>query len=214
MRSLKPIVAAAAAPAAAIFIFGVIYGSLAGPEIGAWETMLSSLVIYSGSVQFTLIALLASGGGVATLVAGAAALNLRNLVLAAVLRPRVHLSPLRRGALGWFLTDEATGLALASDEESPRVLVVAGTLFYLSWQSGTAMGLAGASLESLSDAAGAVFPVLFIGLAAATRPSKSVAVRAALAAVAAGLASWLWPGAQGIAAVGAAIAVSIPGGDS
>ena len=214
MRSIKPTVIAAAAPAAAIFIFGVIYGSLAGPRIGALETMLSSLFIYSGSVQFTLIALLASGGGAATLVAGAAALNLRNFVLAAVLRSRISASPVRRGALGWFLTDEATGLALTSEEDSARVLVIAGTLFYLSWQSGTAVGLAGASLDSLSDAAGAVFPVLFIGLAAATRPSMSVALRAVIAAVAAGLAAWLWPGSQGIAAVAAAVLVSIPGRDA
>ena len=68
-------------------------------------------------------------------------------------------------------------------------------------------------MESLRDVASAVFPVLFIALAAATRPAKPVILRAAVAAVAAGLASWLWPGSQGIAAVAAAVAVSIPGGD-
>ena len=210
---MKKILIASAAPAAAIFVFGVIYGSLAGPEIGALTTMLSSLLIFSGAVQFTVIALVSGGAGAATLVAGSAALNLRNLVLAAVVRPRIDAPPLKRGMIGWFLNDEATGLALTVEEDSSKVLVVAGSLFYFVWQAGTALGLAGASLESLRDVASAVFPVLFIALAAATRPSKSVILRAAVAAVAAGLASWLWPGSQGIAAVAAAVAVSIPGED-
>lgn len=209
---MKKILIASAAPAAAIFVFGVIYGSLAGPEIGPLTTMLSSLLIFSGAVQFTVIALVSGGAGAVTLVAGSAALNLRNLVLAAVVRPRIDAPPLKRGMIGWFLNDEATGLALTVDEDSSKVLVVAGTLFYSVWQAGTALGLAGASLESLRDAASAVFPVLFIALAAATRPSKSVILRAVGAALAAGLASWLWPGSQGIAAVAAAVAVSIPGG--
>ena len=211
---MKKTLVAAAAPAAAIFVFGVIYGSLAGPEIGTVATMLSSLLIYSGAVQFTVIALLTGGAGAVALLAGAAALNLRNLVLAAVVRPRIEASPAKRAALGWFLTDEATGLALTVGEDSSKVLVVAGSLFFGVWQLGTALGLAGASLESLSDAAGAVFPVLFVGLAAATRPSLSVAFRAVLAAIAAGVASWLWPGSQGVAAVAAAVAVSLPGRDS
>lgn len=197
--------------AAAIFVFGVIYGSLAEPELGAVATMLSSLVIFSGSVQFTVAGLLATGAGLAAVLVGATTLNLRNLVLGAVMRPRVNRSALERGAIAWFLTDEAAGLAVASKGDASRTLILAGSMFYISWQLGTMLGVLGASLEGLSEAAAAVFPVLFIGLAAAVCPSWSVAGRALLAAAAAGIASWLWPGSQGIAAVTAAIAVSIPG---
>jgi predicted branched-subunit amino acid permease len=210
---LRRTILAALAPAAAITVFGVIYGSLAGPQMGTANTMLSSLLIFSGAVQFTIAALLTTGAGPAALVAGAMVLNLRNLVLGAVLRSRIEHGPLQRGAMAWFLTDEAAGLALASETGASTVLIVSGVMFYLSWQLGTALGLAGASLDSLREASTAVFPVLFVGLAAAVCPSWSVALRAVGAALVAGLASWLWPASQGIVAVVAAIAISLPGRD-
>ena len=179
--------------------------------MGATTTILSSLLIFSGSVQFTLIALLTSGAGAPALFAGAATLNLRNLVLGAVVRPRVDRGPLKRGLMAWFLTDEAAGLAIVSGADASSVLIVAGSMFYVAWQLGTVLGVLGATVESLRDAATAVFPVLFIGLAALSCPSWSVAARAVAAAMAAGLSAWLWPGSQGIVAVLAAVLVSIPG---
>ena len=198
-------------PAAAIAVFGVIYGSLMGPRIGSAATMMTSLLIFSGSVQFTLAALLASGAGPGALLVGAASLNLRNLALGAVMRPRIARIPLQRAGMAWFLTDEAVGLTIVSDEEAGRALVVSGGIFYVSWQVGTALGLAGASLDALGEAAGAVFPVLFIGLAAAACPSWSMAVRTVVAALAAGTAAWLWPGSEGFVAVLVGLAVAIPG---
>ncbi len=137
----------AAAPTAAIFVFGVIYGSLARPLIGAGATMLSSLLIFSGSVQFALAGLLSAGAGVAALVGGALTLNLRNLALGAVMRPRVQRRPIERAGLAWFLTDEAVGLSLASGADGAKILLLSGVAFYLSWQAGTAVGLLGASPE-------------------------------------------------------------------
>ena len=208
---MRRVLLTALPPAAAIAVFGVIYGSLMGPRIGTAATMATSLLIFSGSVQFTLAALLASGAGAGALIAGAASLNLRNLALGAVMRPRVDRSRLQRAWMGWFLTDEAVGLTLVSDGEAGRTLVVSGGIFYVSWQVGTALGLAGASLDALGEAAGAVFPVLFIGLAAAACPSWSMALRAVMAALAAGAAAWLWPGSEGFVAVLVGLAVAIPG---
>jgi predicted branched-subunit amino acid permease len=209
----RRIFAAAAPPAAAIAVFGVIYGSLSRPLIGVPATILSSVLIFSGSVQFTIAALLSAGAGTGALIAGSVTLNLRNLVLGAVLRPRINLGPLRRAGLSWFLTDEATGLALTSEEDAARTLLVSGTGFYLAWQFGTVLGLLGASVEAVGAIAEAVFPVLFIGLAALSCSSRSIAVRAA---VAAGLTMGLgvvWPAGRGVAAVVAAIAVSLPGSE-
>src|SRR5918996_6062504 len=142
----RTILAAASPAAAAIIVFGVIYGSLARPLIGVTATILSSLLIFSGSVQFTIAALLSAGAGPGALVAGSVTLNLRNLVLGAGLRPRVNLGPLRRAGLGWFLTDEAAGLALASEEDTAGILLISGVTFYLAWQTGTVLGLLGASV--------------------------------------------------------------------
>src|SRR5918999_3047766 len=109
--SQRPPIAAIAAPAAAIFVFGVIYGSLARPLMGIGYTMLSSLFIFSGAVQFTIAALLSAGAGAGALVAGSVTLNLRNLLLGAVLRPRIDQGRLQRAGLAWFLVDESAGLA-------------------------------------------------------------------------------------------------------
>jgi predicted branched-subunit amino acid permease len=179
--------------------------------MGAGATMLSSLFIFSGSVQFTLAGLLSAGAGVGALVAGAATLNLRNVALGAVMRPRIRRRPVERAGLAWFLTDEAVGLSLASGADAARVLLLSGGMFYLSWQAGTALGLLGASVEGVRSAAEAVFPVLFIGLAALSCPSRSIAVRAVIAASATAAALVLWPGSRGVAAVVAAIAVALPG---
>ncbi len=202
---------AAAAPAAAIFVFGVIYGSIAQPLMGATATMLSSLLIFSGSVQFTVVGLLSAGAGTAAILGGAATLNLRNVALGAVLRSRIDRPRWQRAGLGWFLTDEAVGLALVPGADAARTLLTSGALFYVTWQLGTGVGLLGASVEAVRSAAEAVFPVLFIGLAALTCTSRSIATRAVVAAAATAGALLLWPGSRGIAAVVAAIAVAIPG---
>jgi predicted branched-subunit amino acid permease len=205
------LITAAAAPAAAILVFGVIYGSLARPLLGAGATMLSSLLIFSGAVQFTLAGLLAAGAGAGALIGGATTLNLRNLVLGAVLRPRIQTSRTKRAVLAWFLTDESVGLALASGADGARTLLASGATFYLSWQAGTALGLLGASVEGVHSAAEAVFPVLFIGLAALTCPSRSIAIRALVGAAATAGAVTLWPGSGGVAAIVAAVTVALPG---
>lgn len=207
----RGLLAVAAAPAAAIFVFGVIYGSLAHPLMGPTATMLSSLLIFSGSVQFTVAGLLSAGAGTAALLGGAATLNLRNIALGAVMRPRIERPPLQRAGLAWFLTDEAVGLSLLPDADARRTLLLSGSLFYVTWQAGTALGLLGASVETVAAAAEAVFPVLFIGLAALTCSSRSIAIRAVVAAAATTGALLLWPGSRGVAAVVAAIAVAIPG---
>ena len=212
--SQRPPIAAIAAPAAAIFVFGVIYGSLARPLMGIGYTMLSSLFIFSGAVQFTIAALLSAGAGAGALVAGSVTLNLRNLLLGAVLRPRIDQGPVQRAGLAWFLVDESAGLALASGADAARTLLTAGITFYLTWQAGTLLGVLGASVGGVRTAAEAVFPVLFIGLAALACSSRSIAVRALIAAGLTAAAAVVWPGGRAVAAIVAAVAVALPGRDA
>jgi predicted branched-subunit amino acid permease len=209
----RMMLAAAAPPAAAILVFGAIYGSLARPLLGVGGTVLSSLLIFSGAVQFTIAALLLAGASVGALIAGSLTLNVRNLLLGAVLRPRLVHGPGARAALGWFLTDESAGLALTSDDDAGRTLIVSGLLFYTAWQIGTALGLLGASLDAVRDAAEAVFPVLFIGLAALSCTTPSIALRALGAAVATAVGVLLLPDGGALAAVAAALVFAVPGSD-
>ena len=202
----------AALPAAlAIAVFGTIYGATAGPLIGAGFAVLSSAVIFSGALQFALAGLLLAGAPASAILATAVTLNVRHLLLGAALRPRLMGAPLRRAGLAWFLIDESVGLALGTRGDAARILLATGVLCYLSWVLGTAAGVLGAALTELAAISAAVFPVLFVGLAAVSVTRRDVMVRAGAAALIAFSLARLWPQGRGLAPVLAAILVALPG---
>lgn len=210
-RPRAGLVAASLPVACAIGVFGVVYGATARPVLGPGLTVASSLLIFSGAAQFTMVALLAAGATPAGVVAGTATLALRHLPLGAVLQPRMQGNRRRRGLVAWFLVDETTGLSLTRDEPVERTLTVTGGLAYLAWVAGTVGGVAGASLASVEPLADALFPVLFVGLAALTTATSADARRA----LAAGLASLallaLWPDAGAPAVLLVALAAATTG---
>jgi predicted branched-subunit amino acid permease len=224
MNSLRSIVATILPAVAAIAVFGALYGAGARPILGAPLTIASSLLIFSGSLQFALVALLTAGAAAPALLLTAATLNLRHLVLGAVLRPRLGGSRRRRAALAFFLLDETFGFAVAAGDAAERagqpagraaerMLLVSGVACHLAWQTGTVIGILGAGNPAIAGVAGAIFPVLFIGLAALACRTRSHAVRAlGAAALTAGLAFAL-PDLRALAPVVASVAVALPGGD-
>jgi predicted branched-subunit amino acid permease len=196
--------------ALAITVFGTIYGALARSLLGTASTIVSSVLIFSGAVQFTVVGLLLAGAPPVALLLAALTLNLRNLVLGAVLRPRISTTPIRRAALSWFLVDEAVGLALQPGRDAARMLLVAGMVFYAAWIVGTLVGILGAGAVGLKGVAEAIFPVLFIGLAAISSRDPGIAVRAVVAAAITIVLVRLWPAGRGLAPVIAAAVVVIP----
>jgi predicted branched-subunit amino acid permease len=222
--SLRSILAATLPAAAAITVFGTLYGAGARALLGVPLTLVSSLIIFSGALQFALVSLLIGGAVTLPLLLTAAALNLRHLVLGAVLRPRIGGSRLRRAALAFFLVDETFGFAVAAgnaaerdgrpvDAVIERTLAVSGAFCYLAWQVGTLIGVLGAGLVGVESLAAAIFPVLFIGLASLAAARRSDAMRAVIAAVpTAGLALAV-PDLRVIAPVLAGVVAALPGGD-
>jgi predicted branched-subunit amino acid permease len=205
-------IAGAAVPIGlAIAVFGAIYGAAAGPVLGIPGTLASSVFIFSGSLQFATLGLAASGAGPIAILLTAIALNLRHLVLAALLRPNVNVTTPRRAGLAWFLTDESFGLAYAARGHVARTLLVTGIVCYLSWQIGTVVGLLGATLAPLEGVAEAIFPVLFIGLAAVTSRNLGLAVRAGVAGLLVLVVAGLMPQLRTIAPVVVAVVVALPG---
>lgn len=196
---------------AAIAVFGAIYGAAAGPVLGVAGTLASSVLIFSGALQFATLGLAASGAGPLAILLTALALNLRHLVLGALLRPRLRVSTSRRAGLAWFLVDETFGLAYASGRQVARTLLLVGIVCYLSWLAGTSVGLLGTTLAPLEGVAGAIFPVLFIGLAAVTSRQLSVAARAAVAAILVVVVALTLPELRAIAPLVAALVVALPG---
>lgn len=205
------LVAASLPVAIAIGVFGVVYGAAARPLLGAGLTVVSSVLIFSGASQFTLVALLAAGATPAGVVAGTATLALRHLPLGAVLQPQLVGDRRRRALVAWFLIDETTGLSLARDEPVEQTLTISGGLAYVAWVLGTVGGVAGASLARVEPLADALFPVLFVGLAALTAASRPDTVRALLAGGVSLslLAAWPGAGALGVLLVAVAVAATV-----
>lgn len=206
------VVATAAPAAAAIAVFGALFGASARGIIGAPLTLLASALIFSGALQFALLALVTGGASAPALLITGATLNLRHIVLGAVLRPHLDASRLRRGLLAWFLLDESFGFAIASGKHAERTLFVSGLVCYLAWQVGTLIGVLGAGASGMEDLATAIFPVLFIGLAALAATDRSVVVRSAIAALLTAAIAVALPGLRGVAPVVAALLVALPGG--
>jgi predicted branched-subunit amino acid permease len=203
-------VTAAALPvAAAIGVFGVFYGAVAHPVLGGELTVASSIAMFSGAAQFTMVALLASHATVGAVVVAVVPLALRHIPLGALVQDRLAPGRVRRAVLSsLFLTDETVGLALTQRAPAARTMAITGGLAYIAWVTGTAAGVAGASVGGAGEAADALFPVLFIGLAAVTASTWRDAVRAAGAGAAAAALLIAAPAAGVLGAVAAAIVVA------
>jgi len=217
----RAIILRALPAAVAIGVFGALYGAAARPLIGPELTIGASLVIFSGALQFAIVGLLTAGAAAPALLLTAVTLNLRHVVLGAVLRPRMSGSPRRRAGLAWFLLDETFGFAATAATDprlSPayraaiteRTLLVSGLLCYAAWIAGTTLGVLGAGLPGLEGFAAAVFPVLFIGLAALATHSASIAVRAIVAAAVTAVIAVALPDLRALAPVVAGVLVALP----
>lgn len=206
--------------AAAVAVFGSLYGAAARVYLGVPLTLASSVLVYSGALQFALVALLGAGASLLPLLLTTVVLNLRHLVLGAALRSRFESGPLRRAMLAFFLVDETFGFAIAAGNSveprlvgatTERTLLVAGLTLWIAWLVGTVVGVLGGGLAVVERMAGAIFPVLFIGLAslAVTRPSH--VARAVAAAVLTAAVAVLLPDLRMLAPVIAGVLVALPG---
>lgn len=198
--------------AAAIGVFGVLYGAAAQPLFGTWLTLISSVVIFSGTVQFSMVGLLAAGAGPVAVLWAVFVVNIRNFALGGAVRPHLIGGGLRRMIVSWFLIDETVGLALAAPSQADRTLFRSGVVGYLAWVAGTAIGVAGGAAVALQGLASAVFPVLFVGLAALMVRGATGLVRAAVGAAVTLVLLFLWPGSAGLAPILGGVVAALPGG--
>lgn len=199
---------------AAILVFGLVYGAAAQAVFGTWLTLISSVVIFSGTVQFTMVGLLAASAGPLAVLWAAFVVNVRNFALGGVVRPHLSGTRLQRISTAWFLIDETVGLALASPADSDRTLLRSGIAAYAAWVVGTAMGVAGGATFGLESLAASVFPVLFIGLAALMISGRGALLRALGGAILTLVLLLLWPGVGGLAPVLGGIVAAVPGESS
>ena len=156
--SVLRIVAMAAPAAAAIAVFGVLYGAAARPLIGPELTMISSIIVFSGATQFTTIGLVAAGAGGPAILATVALLNVRHLMMGAVhavvtraLAPEARaarLVPAGRELRLHGGGSRSRAARSGAGRTSPSARCWSPVVCcYGAWLAGTALGLLGAGVQ-------------------------------------------------------------------
>lgn len=163
------------------------------------EILLISTVLYAGSAQFVVTAML--GSPAAGIVLTVFFLNLRHLLLAAALAPRLRAVPAWKNALlGLQLTDET--FVVASSKEAIRPAWMAG-LNLAAWSTWAAANLAGAALSGYAGdtrALGFALPAMFAGLLVLQAKSRAGWAAGGIAAFSGIAIHSFWPGHWAIVA--------------
>jgi 4-azaleucine resistance transporter AzlC len=178
---------AALAVAATVWFFGASFGLVAGAAgMGVVAPLVMSATTFAGSAQFAVTSILGAGGGAAAAIAAAVLLNARYAPISISVAPLFHGRPLRRLLESQLIVDESWALASRGGGRfDRRILLGAGLLLYVSWVSGTAVGvLAGDALGDPKDLGlDGAFPALFLALLAPQVRAPRAAMAAALGAV-------------------------------
>jgi len=88
--------------------FGIIFGTLAEPSgLSALGALAMSLIVFAGASQFIALGMLSAGAAIPVIIITTFIVNLRHMLYAANMVPKVRHLPLRwRAAMAFGLTDE------------------------------------------------------------------------------------------------------------
>ncbi|MFE4466410.1 AzlC family ABC transporter permease [Oerskovia sp. NPDC056781] len=194
-------------------LYGISFGALsvvAGLDLP--QTMVLSLLMFSGGSQFALLGVVASGGTSAAAVTTAGLLGLRNTLYGAQLSPLLALHGWRRVLAAHVTIDESTAVATAQRSKAAfragfwwtgiGIFVVWNLLTLVGALAGDAMG--DPKAWGLDAAAGAAFLAL-LWPRLASRVMQLTAALAVVVAVA--LLPFVPPGVPVLAAAAVAIVV-------
>lgn len=152
----------------AIAMVGVSFGVIAHQaDLSPGLAILMSALAFSGSAQFTALAIVASGGGVGPAVVGAALMNARYLPMGVALAPSLPGGPLFRALQSLTVVDASWALASQGDGRFDRWLMFGSSLSqYVAWVGGTAAGALAGNLLADPHALGldAGYPAFFLAL--------------------------------------------------
>jgi 4-azaleucine resistance transporter AzlC len=161
-------VRAAVAVAATVWFFGASFGIVArAAGMGVAAPLVMSATTFAGSAQFAVASIFGTSGSAVAAIAAAVLLNARYAPISISVASLFHGRRLRRLAESQLIVDESWALAGRGDGRfDRRILLGAGLLLYVSWVSGTAVGmLAGKALGDPKDLGlDGAFPALFLAL--------------------------------------------------
>lgn len=129
--------------------FGIIFGTLAEPSgLSALGALAMSLIVFAGSSQFIALGLMAAGAAIPVIIATTFVVNLRHLLYAANLVPKVRHLPQRwRMLMAFGLTDETFAAVssryLGNSDLSHAHWFYLGSMIamYSNWVLCTALGV-------------------------------------------------------------------------
>jgi 4-azaleucine resistance transporter AzlC len=188
----------------AVLGFGMSFGVLARPTMGAIAPIVMSATTFAGSAQFAAVSILNEGGTLAAAVLAAILLNVRYGPIGISVAPALGGSAWSRLLRAQLVVDETWALSAdGRGGHDPKIIVGAGLVLYAAWVGGTAAGVLFGDL--LGDPArlglDAAFPALFLALLVPVLRGPEARIAAALgAAIALALTPIAPPGVPIIAA--------------
>jgi 4-azaleucine resistance transporter AzlC len=161
VRAIAPIAIAA-------FAFSLSFGVLARTAGMGWAApIVMSATTFSGAAQFAVASVLDDGGAAAAAIVAAVMLSARYIPIGITVAASFEGPFWRRLLHAQLVVDESWAVALKRRGGfDVRVLIGAGGLLYIAWNSGTVVGVALGN--SIGDAnrlgLDAAFPALFLAL--------------------------------------------------
>ena len=155
----------------------------------AFETILMSMICYSGSGQFLAVTYAQQGASLIALVVGLLLLNFRYFIMSAVVFARFKvMSNFQRAFFSHYITDEPFAIFATAKKELVSPYYFSGLVFisWLSWISGAALGLVAhdfmppALTSSMTIALYALFVAIIIPGACMCRSMFSIICSSAL----------------------------------
>jgi 4-azaleucine resistance transporter AzlC len=173
----------------AVAALGASFGVLASTaRIDALAAVVMSATTFAGSSQVAAVSVLGAGGSVAAAVLAALLLNARYAPIGISVASSFRGSALRRLVQAQLVVDESWALSRGD----LGVLLGVGTMLWVAWVGGTAVGaIAGQAIGDTSKfGLDGAFAALFVALLATQIRSRS---RTVVAAVGAAIAALLIP---------------------
>jgi 4-azaleucine resistance transporter AzlC len=190
--------------------FGASFGAISvGSGLTLLQTMVLSLVMFTGASQFAFVGVAGSGGSAFAAVPAALLIGVRNAFYGVPVSEFLHPSGLARLWTAHFVIDETTAMAIS--QTTPRARRFAfwatGLILFSLWQLGSAAGaLVGRAVNPADIGLDAAAPAVFLALLwpmLRRREARWVALGGALVALA--LVPVAPPGIPVLAAAGVAL---------
>lgn len=181
-RAMLPLWSAAI-PAALAYV-----AAAASAGLPAFETMLLSLLVYSGPGQIAAVGMLAAGASTTAVIVAVLALHIHYLLLGLTIGRRVRFRGVRRLLAAMLLTDGVSIVSNARENLTARFYLGAGCSMYLAWNIATLLALLAGKLllPLLSPVTDLIVPLVLVtllGLIVRERVELLAASSAALAAL-------------------------------